>query len=174
MPVGGQVTDRLERLWAGWRAQYVSDLGDERPADRCVLCGVLDQRHEHPTSLVHVGALAAVVLNKYPYTTGHVMVLPYDHHARLADLSKDARTEVLDLVAKTVEVIEMVYRPDGVNFGANLGRGAGAGIPDHLHVHVLPRWDGDTNFMTTVAGLRVIPEDPDTTLDKLRAGFGHR
>lgn len=168
------MTDGLERMWAGWRAAYVADIAESSPTDGCVLCGVLDQRHHHPELLVHLGRYGAVILNAYPYTTGHVMVLPFDHCGRLSDLRPEARTEVLDLVAETVAVIEDVYSPDGVNFGANLGRGAGAGLPDHLHVHVLPRWSGDTNFMTTVAGVRVIPEDPDTTLDKLRAGFGRR
>jgi ATP adenylyltransferase len=99
------------------------------------------------------------------------MVLPYDHVATFDDLTETARLEMFDLVVRAIAAIESSYTPDGVNMGANLGRGAGAGIPDHLHLHVLPRWDGDTNFMTTVGGVRVLPESLDSTLERLRAGF---
>jgi ATP adenylyltransferase len=99
------------------------------------------------------------------------MVLPYDHVATFDDLKADARLEVFDLVMRAITAIENAYTPDGVNMGANLGKGAGAGIPDHLHVHVVPRWDGDTNFMTTVGGVRVLPESLDSTLERLRSAF---
>jgi ATP adenylyltransferase len=163
----------LERLWATWRQEYITGLTTDtsRPIDGCVLCGVLDLRHEHAEQLVHAGEHAAVILNAYPYTSGHVMVLPYQHRARLTDLDSDVRTELFDLTHRAVAAIERAYSPHGVNFGANLGRGSGAGIPDHLHVHVLPRWEGDTNFMTTVAETRVMPEDLDTTLSRLRDAF---
>jgi len=146
--------DGLDRIWATWRQDYVSgETGEISRASqgKCVLCSVLDLRATHPEQLVHAGETAAVILNAYPYNTGHVMVLPYGHVA--------------------IAAIESAYTPDGVNMGANLGKGAGAGIPDHLHVHVLPRWDGDTNFMTTVGGVRVLPESLDSTLERLRSAF---
>ncbi len=166
------MTDRLERLWATWRSEYVSD--PTRRADSehdCVLCGVLDLRHEHPEELIAVGATAAVVVNAYPYSSGHVMMVPYRHVERMAELERDERAELFDLLDRTIAAIEAVYAPDGINFGANLGRGAGAGIPGHLHMHALPRWAGDTNFMTTIAGARVIPESLSDTRDKLRAAL---
>jgi ATP adenylyltransferase len=162
-------------MWATWRGEYVAAIAGQGSADTgansCVLCGVLELRHTEPDQLVHVGERAAVILNAYPYTSGHVMVLPYDHRARLADLDGDTRAELFDLVARAVAALETAYGPDGVNFGANLGKGAGAGIPDHLHVHALPRWIGDTNFMTTVGGTRVMPEDLEATLARLQANF---
>ena len=166
--------DGLDRIWASWRQDYVTgETGEISRAARgkCVLCSVLDLRATQPEQLVHAGETGAVILNAYPYNTGHVMVLPYDHVATFDDLTETARLEMFDLVVRAIAAIESSYTPDGVNMGANLGRGAGAGIPDHLHVHVLPRWDGDTNFMTTVGGVRVLPESLDSTLERLRAGF---
>ena len=112
-----------------------------------------------------------MILNAYPYNTGHVMVLPYAHVANFEDLDVDCRQELFDLVSRSISAIERAYAPDGINMGANLGQGAGAGIPDHLHVHVLPRWDSDTNFMTTVSGTRVLPESLESTLERLRDAF---
>jgi ATP adenylyltransferase len=166
--------DGLDRIWASWRQDYVTGETGEisRAAQgKCVLCSVLDLRATQPEQLVHAGETAAVILNAYPYNTGHVMVLPYDHVATFDDLTDTARLEIFDLVVRAIAAIESSSTPDGVNMGANLGRGAGAGIPDHLHLHVLPRWDGDTNFMTTVGGVRVLPESLDSTLERLRAGF---
>ena len=166
--------DGLDRIWASWRQEYVSgETGEISRASqgRCVLCSVLDLRATRPEQLVHVGETAAVILNAYPYSTGHVMILPYDHVANFDDLTQDAHLEMFELVVRAIGAIENSYTPDGVNMGANLGRGAGAGIPDHLHVHVLPRWDGDTNFMTTVGGVRVLPESLDSTLERLRDAF---
>ncbi len=166
--------DGLDRMWATWRQDYVSgETGEISRASegKCVLCSVLDLRASYPEQLVHTGESAAVILNAYPYNTGHVMVLPYEHVADFDDLDPTTRLEMFDLVVRTIGAIQTSYTPDGVNMGANIGRGAGAGIPDHLHVHVLPRWDGDTNFMTTVGGVRVLPETLDSTLERLRSAF---
>ena len=167
----------FEQLWASWRRDYIEQLAHDkgRSADdseaACVLCGVLSLRHDDPDQLVHVGAAAAVVLNAYPYTNGHVMVLPFRHVERMSDLEPNERAELFELIDRSVAAIELAYSPDGINFGANVGRGSGAGIPGHLHVHALPRWEGDTNFMTTIASTRVIPESPDVSLGRLRAAF---
>ena len=166
--------DSLERIWATWRREYVSGETGEisRASDgECVLCSVVGLRSSEPDKLVYCGESSAVILNAYPYNTGHVMVLPYDHESNFEDLKQEIRVEIFDLVTRSISAVERSYTPDGINMGANLGRGAGAGIPDHLHVHVLPRWDSDTNFMTTVGGARVLPESLDSTLERLRAAF---
>ena len=166
--------DGLDRIWATWRREYVSgETGEIARASegKCVLCAVLDLRKSKPELLVHCGEQAGVILNAYPYNTGLVMVLPYAHAANFGDLDGDCRQELFDLVSRSISAIEKSYVPDGINMGANLGQGAGAGIPDHLHVHVLPRWDGDTNFMTTVSGTRVLPESLESTLERLRDAF---
>ncbi|MGQ0520109.1 MAG: HIT family protein [Actinomycetota bacterium] len=161
------MSDGLERLWAGWRAGYVSAGDPEPDAGGCVLCRVV----EEGSAVVWRGATCAVILNAYPYTTGHVMAMPVRH---VADLEELDATEAAELWAATVDAVRAVkaaYGPHGLNVGANLGRPAGAGLPGHLHLHVLPRWDGDTNFMTAVAGTRVLPESLPATAERLRAGW---
>ena len=156
----------LERLWAGWRAEYVT-AGEPPAGDGCVLCRVLDEG----SAVVWRGALAAVVLNAYPYTSGHVMAMPLRHTSELEDLSGGEAAELWAAVADSVRALKAAYRPHGLNVGANLGRSAGAGLPDHLHLHVVPRWDGDTNFMTSVAETRVLPESLDASADRLREAW---
>jgi ATP adenylyltransferase len=166
------VTDRLDRMWATWRSDYVADAArPERRQEGCVLCAVIA---EGDNQTVRSGTHASVILNRYPYNNGHLMVIPHAHVSDLSDLAPDVRSEVFELLNEAVDAVKLAYEPDGVNFGANLGRGAGAGIPDHLHVHALPRWHGDTNFMTTVAGTRIMPESLEETGAKLRAAFGNR
>ena len=162
----------LDQLWAAWRGAYVEDPEARRPASgECVLCGVLEVARADPGTAVHVGDSCSVVLNAYPYTSGHVMVLPHLHVPRLGDLPVEVKTELFDLVDRSVAAIEAAYQPHGMNFGANLGHGSGAGIPDHLHVHALPRWEGDTNFMTSVGATRVMPEGLEESLARLQAAF---
>ena len=124
-----------------------------------------------PGGLVLRGTHCYVCLNAYPDTAGHVMVVPYAHLDRLAGLTAEASHEVMDLARQTELVLERLYHPHGMNMGLNLGKAAGAGVAGHLHLHALPRWTGDTNFMTTVAETRVLPEDLETTWKRLRAGF---
>jgi ATP adenylyltransferase len=172
------MTDGLDRLWATWRSEYVNEIarhgsdssGDG--ADVCVLCQVLAQLDgETAGQAIYVGSSGAVILNAYPYNNGHVLVLPFAHVPRLGDLDDEVRAELFDLAHRAILAIEIAYEPDGVNFGANLGRGAGAGIPAHVHLHALPRWNGDTNFMTPIAGTRVIPEAMEVSAAKLRQAF---
>ncbi|MGH9281999.1 MAG: HIT family protein [Acidimicrobiales bacterium] len=157
----------LERLWAAWRADYVSGAEPGPEDGSCVLCRVV----EEGSHLVWRGAHCAVVLNAYPYTNGHVMVLPVRHMSELEDLDGAESAELWSATLDAVRAIREAYRPDGLNMGANLGRPAGAGLPGHLHVHVLPRWDGDTNFMTAVAGTRVLPESLPASAERLRAAW---
>ncbi|MGY9074868.1 MAG: HIT family protein [Acidimicrobiales bacterium] len=166
------MSDRLDRMWATWRSDYVADsVRPKHESAECVLCGVLEEGGEQ---VIHPGEHASVILNAFPYNSGHVMVLPNTHVATLSDLSPAARAELFELLHLAIEAINGAYSPDGVNFGANIGRGAGAGIPDHLHLHALPRWHGDTNFMTTVGGTRVVPESLSDTAAKVRAAFANR
>jgi len=161
----------LDRLWAGWRAGYVGAAGEEPTAggdgDGCVLCRVVDE----PDAVVWRGTSVAVVLNAYPYTTGHVMALPLRHVADLEALDGPESAELWTAATDAVRAIKAAYRPHGLNVGANLGQAGGAGVPGHLHVHVVPRWDGDTNFMTTVAETRVLPESMAATYGRLRAAW---
>ena len=158
----------MKQLWAGWRSQYIESVGE--PSDGCVLCGVIaDGSH-----VIWRGELVAVILNAYPYTSGHVMVLPVRHVGDPEDLDTDEAAELWSTVTNAVVAIKRAYRPDGVNFGANLGAAAGAGVPGHFHIHALPRWVGDTNFMTSVADTRVMPEALSTTIDKLKKAWPGR
>lgn len=165
----------MERLWAGWRAAYLDDTPDEDVApgpDGCVFCGLLaSDGSDQDRLVVWRSPAVAVILNAYPYGSGHLLVMPARHVADLGAVVGEERAALWDAVHAGVEAVTAAYGPGGVNVGANLGRAAGAGIPGHLHVHVLPRWDGDTNFMTTVAATRVLPEPLTETWRKLRAAW---
>ncbi|MBA2625638.1 MAG: HIT domain-containing protein [Acidimicrobiia bacterium] len=161
----------LDRLWAGWRVDYVAS-ADEAAADGCVLCRILSSDEpDEETYVVWRGERTAVVLNAYPYGSGHVMVLPQRHVADLGELDDAESAELWRTAITAVAAIRAAYSPGGVNLGANLGRAAGAGVPGHLHLHCLPRWEGDTNFMTSVAEVRVLPEALPTTWHKLREAW---
>ena len=164
----------LERLWAGWRTPYVEQAGVDPGDDGCVFCAILTGGlPDQETHVVwrHPAGLAAAILNAYPYTSGHLMVMPTRHVGDIEDLSSDEMQAVWDGVRQAVQALKRAYHPDGLNLGANLGRSAGAGIPDHVHLHVLPRWQGDTNFMTSVADTRVLPEALPVSAAKVRAAW---
>ncbi|GIU83652.1 MAG: hydrolase [Acidimicrobiales bacterium] len=161
----------LEHLWATWRAAYVSGESDAAvpDGDGSLFERILGSgRTDEEILVVHRGRLCVVMLNRFPYTSGHLMVMPKRAVAELEDLDPDEAAELWDLVRRAVVALKTAYSPDGVNIGMNLGRAAGAGVSEHLHVHVLPRWLGDTNFMTTVSGTRVLPEALDVTWRKVR------
>ena len=159
----------LDRLWAGWRGEYVSGAADP-PGEGCVLCRILagDPEEDEGRGVIWRGERCAVILNAYPYTSGHVMVLPTRHVAELEHLDGDESSALWSAAVDAVAALKAAYSPGGVNLGANLGKAAGAGVPGHLHLHCLPRWDGDTNFMTAVAEARVLPEALPTTWRKVR------
>lgn len=170
------VPPSLEHLWAGWRSTYIESItsGDDDPTPppgEGTLFERVLQLSDEEGYVVHRGPSCAVVLNAYPYTNGHVLVLPQKAAAELTDLDPATFAELWAEVRDAVEAIRAAYRCDGVNVGMNLGRAAGAGVPDHLHVHCLPRWDGDTNFMTAVAETRVMPESLGVSWAKLRAAW---
>ena len=154
----------LERIWAGWRSEYVSGGTAE---EGCVLCRVLSE----DVYVVWRGDLCAAVLNAYPYTSGHLMVLPLRHVAELEEVTVEESAELWSGLAGAVQALKAGFSADGINLGVNLGRVAGAGLPDHFHVHCLPRWAGDTNFMTSVAEARVIPESLPASYDKLKSAW---
>jgi ATP adenylyltransferase len=160
----------MDRLWSPWRLDYVS--GATKRETGCVFCDAT--RPSEPDSLiVHEGRTSYVVLNLYPYNNGHLMVVPRRHVARLRELTVDELNEVALLTQRAEIVLTEAYSPDGINVGVNLGSAAGAGIHEHLHVHLVPRWGGDTNFMTVVGETRVLPEDLVSTADRLRPLFEH-
>ncbi|MBI4884127.1 MAG: HIT domain-containing protein [Actinobacteria bacterium] len=163
----------LDRIWNGWRAEYVAEAGYE-PVD---VAGSLFTRILHSglpddeTYIVHRGAHTFALLNAFPYTPGHLLVLPYREVADLEDLTPDEHRELWALVTEAVKAVKAAYSPGGVNVGINLGRAAGGSVSDHLHVHVVARWSGDANFMTAVAEARTLPEPLSRSASKLRASW---
>lgn len=147
---------------------YVKSV-DQTPG--CVLCRARDGEDGSERLLVHATVLNIVLMNLYPYNSGHVMIAPRRHIATLAEAMPEELGEMMTLARRLEEALEEVYRPDGLNLGMNLGRPAGAGVPDHIHLHVVPRWSGDTSFMTVVGQTRVIPEEPADSCTRLRPFF---
>ncbi len=141
-------------------------------ADSCIFCDVArDPADDERNFVLHRGAHTFVILNLYPYISGHLMIAPYAHLGELDAAPKEATDEIMDLTKRCQTALREIYHPQGFNLGMNLGRAAGAGIADHIHMHLMPRWSGDTNFMTSVAETRVLPEDLATTYRKLREKF---
>lgn len=157
----------MERLWTPWRLAYVSG-GDQ--SGGCVFCHALTDSDAAPL-IVFRGTTCFVILNLFPYNNAHLMVVPTRHVATLAEATPGERRELIDLASVAETAITEAYAPHGMNMGINLGKPAGAGIPGHLHLHVVPRWNGDTNFMTVVGQTRVLPEELPQTADKLRPIF---
>lgn len=158
----------MQRLWSPWRSKYIAS-GVDSQSDECVFCRIAASADRDAENYVlHRGQHAFVVLNLYPYITGHLMVVPYLHTSELDLVAKEITDEMMDLTKRSQTALRKVYTPSGFNVGMNLGAAAGAGIADHLHIHLLPRWTGDTNFMTTVGESRVIPEALDVTYAKLK------
>lgn len=161
----------LDRLWAGWRSPYLaSATGGARATGECLFCAMAAADPDEAL-VVAREARAFVVLNLYPYTSGHVMVAPVRHVADLQGLTREEAEAVLSSTTRATMALQRAYVPDGLNVGINLGAAAGAGVPGHLHVHVVPRWHADTNFMTTVAEARVLPEALGDTLARLREAW---
>jgi ATP adenylyltransferase len=162
----------VERLWSPWRYEYIKAAGEEDPQSSCVFCEMQsDPTKDETNYIVHRGSRNFVVLNIFPYISGHLLIVPYEHVGELDAASKETTDELMDLVKRSQSALREVYSPAGFNVGMNLGRSAGAGIVDHIHIHIMPRWAGDTNFMSTIGETRVIPEDLPTTYHKLRDKF---
>jgi ATP adenylyltransferase len=155
----------VDYLWTPWRYQYVTK-GD-LPSG-CVFCAAANGSDDRANLIVHRADHNFIILNRFPYTNGHVLVVPFQHVATLQDLAEEALLEMIRLARECEKHLLATYRPDGLNIGMNLGRSAGAGIAGHIHMHVLPRWAGDTNFMTVTGETRVLPEDLPLTWEKLK------
>jgi ATP adenylyltransferase len=160
---------RMDYLWTPWRYAYVS--GAE-PATSCIFCE-LPKKTDQEARIVHRAKYCYVVLNTYPYTNGHVMVVPYAHLDELQKLPVEAANEMMALTQRTEGVLRSLYHPDGLNLGMNIGKAAGAGVAGHIHMHVLPRWVADANFASVIGETRVLPESLEVTWTRIRGAFGN-
>lgn len=158
----------MDHLWSPWRYRYIATADK---VEGCVFCRIRDAMKDDENYVVARGQLNFVILNLFPYTSGHLMVVPYEHTASFADLNAAAMAEMMVLAQQAQRALESEYHPDGFNIGMNLGRAAGAGVADHLHLHVVPRWSGDANFVSIVGETRVLPEDLAMTCAKLKKHF---
>jgi len=143
-----------KNIWAPWRIEYI--LSNKQAG--CFLCSMFAEENDRENLLLKRGKTMAVVMNRYPYTSGHLMVTPYRHIEKIQDLTPEERIELTDLTIETVTILQTALHPDGINLGFNLGEAAGAGLKDHIHQHIVPRWNGDTNFMPILAKTTVIPQ----------------
>ncbi|HZH97441.1 MAG TPA: HIT domain-containing protein [Fimbriimonadaceae bacterium] len=161
-----------ERLWAPWRLSYIEKASKAEKsggATGCIFVDLPAQENDRENLLLFRGETAFVMLNAFPYTNGHLMVAPYRHTNEMGELSDEELLEINKLVARCLSWIRKAYGPDGFNIGVNLGRVAGAGIPTHIHWHIVPRWEGDTNFMGVVGEVRVLPQSLEESYDRLKA-----
>ena len=158
----------MDYLWSPWRYQYVTK---EVPPKGCVFCTKMQQTNDEENLILYRGANNYVLLNLFPYTTGHLMIAPYKHIGDLSLADDAIWIEMMSLTRKAEQALQKIYRPDGINLGMNLGKSAGAGIADHIHMHVLPRWFADSNFLTTIGETRVLPEALADTYRKLKPLF---
>jgi ATP adenylyltransferase len=172
----------IERLWSAWRASYVTSLGADRASDRAagpadnvertVFTRILESGlPDDETHIVHRGETCFVIANLFPYSSGHMLVVPYRAVPDLDDLTDDETADLWATVTDTVRTLRAVYSPQGMNVGLNLGSPAGGSIPDHLHAHVVPRWTGDSNFMTAIGGTQTLPESLSATAARVRAAW---
>jgi ATP adenylyltransferase len=151
-------------LWSPWRMKYISK---SREKTDCIFCKASSEKEDKKNYVLHRGKFSFAMLNAYPYTTGHVMIAPYAHTAFLEKAKPEVLLEIMQIAQKCLCALREICKPDGFNIGFNLGRTAGAGIEDHYHLHIVPRWDGDTNFMTVIGNARVMPEGLQDTYIKL-------
>ena len=158
----------MDYLWTPWRYAYVSSVDKTY---ECIFCCLLNLGDDEKALIVHRARFNFIILNAYPYTSGHVMVVPYEHVDRLHLLPDRAANEMMDLTRRLETILIETYHPDGVNLGMNIGKAAGAGVAGHIHMHVLPRWVADANFMTVVGETRVLPETLEETYRRLKAKF---
>jgi ATP adenylyltransferase len=160
----------MDYIWTPWRYQYMKEAASGRPVE-CIFCEAATRKDDAETLVVYRGANSFIILNRYPYTSGHVMVVPYAHVPDLAGCDRATLDEMMQLAQRVEGAFRQTYSPDGMNLGMNLGRAAGAGVAGHVHMHVLPRWFGDSNFMTVTGETRVHPEELSTTYQRLRSAL---
>jgi ATP adenylyltransferase len=158
------------RIWAPWRLAYVSDASKDNE-EECIFCAKPREDDDEANLIVHRGERCFVILNLFPYTNGHLMIAPYEHLGRLQDLAPETTAEVMSLAQRAMAGLERTYEPHGYNVGFNQGRVAGAGFEHHIHMHVVPRWGGDTNFMPVIADTKVMPQTLEESYEALRGSF---
>jgi len=158
----------MKRMWSPWRMKYIEQPGE---SNGCFFCEAVANPQDPQHLVVHDSSRAFVIVNRYPYASGHIMVVPKEHIPSLAGMEPDVLQEMIGLLAKAQSVLQAVYQPEGFNIGANLGAAAGAGVPGHFHFHIVPRWVGDTNFMSTLGETRVLPEEVSETHRRLQQAW---
>ena len=159
----------MERLWAPWRMEYIKSTQDEE--QDCIFCQKPKETNDKENLIVYRSSLSFIIMNKFPYNNGHLMVVPYKHEADLTKFTDDVLLDTQHLLQLSLRALNATLNPHGINIGVNLGRGAGAGIVDHLHYHIVPRWIGDTNYMPVLAGTKVISEALEDSWQKLHTSF---
>jgi ATP adenylyltransferase len=159
----------MDHLWTPWRFDYISRLGQAESG--CVFCRILSERNDHENLVLHRGRSAFVILNLFPYTAGHLLIVANRHIPFLTDAAPEELHEIIEMAQQCESALRTEYQPDGFNLGFNLGRAAGAGVASHLHLHVVPRWAGDGNFLSTVSETRVLPEELPQTWRRLTPHF---
>jgi ATP adenylyltransferase len=158
----------MKHLWSPWRMTYIEK--HEKQAG-CVFCNAQARTDSAENLIAFRGKNVYVILNLFPYTSGHLMVVPFEHKASIEDLDAATRTEMMELASRCMGILRKLYNPHGFNMGANIGEAAGAGVPGHVHIHIVPRWSGDTNFMTTLGSARVLPEFLEDTYKRVKEAF---
>jgi ATP adenylyltransferase len=160
----------MDKLWAPWRMKYIKE-GIDKPQNGCIFCEKAKQSNDKENLILYRGKYAYVICNAFPYNNGHLMVVPYTHTSNMDELDDASALEMWKLIALCRRVLSKAFKPDGFNIGINLGRVAGAGIDTHLHVHIVPRWNGDSNFMPVIADTKVISQSLEEAYEALVGGF---
>lgn len=160
----------MNHIWSPWRMKYIEKTEKE---EGCVFCNAQAKEDSAANLIAFRGQFAFVILNRYPYTSGHLMVIPFKHVATLEELDPATRAEMIELTSQCMTVLRKIYNPQAFNMGANIGEAAGAGVPGHFHIHIVPRWGGDTNFMSTLGETRVLPESMEDTYKRVCEGFSY-
>jgi ATP adenylyltransferase len=164
----------MERLWSPWRSQYIGTFKDseEKSGEECFFCDAIALNEVSLNTLItYIGSHSFVIMNKYPYNNGHLLISPIRHTGDITSLNSDELSEIMLLQVAAVKVLEEIFKPHGFNIGANLGRAAGAGVPGHLHYHVIPRWNGDTNFMPIIAETKILSQSLEDSFQLIADGF---
>lgn len=158
----------MDHIWTPWRMKYILEHHDY---EGCIFCLAAEEKDSWGNLIFHRGERVFMILNRYPYTSGHIMCVPFAHQDRLENLKRETRIEMMDYTSKAIEILQSEYEPEGFNVGLNLGEMAGAGVAEHLHMHIVPRWGGDTNFMSTVSRTRVLPETLADTYRRVKTAW---
>ncbi len=163
----------MERLWSPWRSKYIESISEKNDGAQksCIFCEKFSGQEDDKNLVVYRGNLSAIIMNLYPYNSGHLMIVPFAHKGNFENLTDEENADVMSQTRLAIKLLRLTSHPDGFNFGANLGKVSGAGIAEHVHFHVVPRWNGDTNFMTVLGETKIISEELNDTFKKLKAAL---